>query len=863
MSLATILRRPEKQAAIPQPALETSAPSAHKNLMSTRDGVWAWFVMGPQRWEFTSLEERDIYRGAVQLRYADLAGYRIHLRVLPFPTNYRQWAAQFDHASPDHLPDVEGAETWADLLGLSQSFMRDNALGTSRTYLGVRLSKRAASQRTLERVADGQEHGGATIARLRKALTDVTGTVAGDGMGALPLSGRALGFLLHSSRAIGVPVSPTAFAGVGDTWEAADLDGVHGQAHVTALPYGSSVKVSAQRDGRSLTRHVAVCTLGAMGSRDTDNMARDPWISFSQSLPFPVEWSAILDVVPPAELAESARLTRLRAKDQAEHYEDFGEDPPRPVELQIEAAKRVQDEVTSQPREEATRLSGQWRMALYAADVEKLGEQVKYLKSQYNEKQKITVEEVKGQLALYDEFTPGNGRAENGGHVRNFSVQYAALAVPNASASLGDGVGGLLGYTVGNSREPVHFSPTYGPQHDHSGLIVGVGALGSGKSTLLGYMAELEVMSGHRTILNDPSGPLAALCRLPHLAKHSRHIELSSATPGLLNPYHLVPDPLRESYEGEREHRAAIASARAERFELVVDTFLDLIDPETRRQSGVRAAIRAAASPNSVDPDYHQNPWNVVEALSKDGELGKMLAQQLTVASEFAGAALIFPQRMDDERDEVLVPLDSATLTVLTTAGLPQIPAGAEPSTTAEFMVKPITHLATRYASRAMYSDRHSPKFIGSDETGQSGGRAGAYRQFFTRGAIDSRKWGAGFAVFGQNSSHFTAISDQIANLAGVVLVGRMKEAEAAREAVKLLEVPGGHGYEGTPLNFPTGNTNPRHFLMRDWDGRVGVFEALLDHRPALKLALNTTPNTGRGRLVSAADEYDNLAEIA
>jgi len=49
----------------------------------------------------------------------------------------------------------------------------------------------------------------------------------------------------------------------------------------------------------------------------------------------------------------------------------------------------------------------------------------------------------------------------------------------------------------------------------------------------------------------DPSGRLAALCRLPHLGAVSKTVDLHYASPGALCAYRVIAEPRREDYFGD------------------------------------------------------------------------------------------------------------------------------------------------------------------------------------------------------------------------------------------------------------------------------------------------------------------------
>src|SRR5690606_14839509 len=150
---------------------------------------------------------------------------------------------------------------------------------------------------------------------------------------------------------------------------------------------------------------------------------------------------------------------------------------------------------------------------------------------------KIAIVHPEAQSPLYREVIPGEPRA-NAAYMRRGSVVWAASAVPQATAEVGDRRGILLGETCTATRRPVAWDPWMAQEvRDASGLTAIVAGLGGGKSFLGGGTVYKTLRSGAHWTLLDPSGPLAALCELPELKPYARPINLLNAQPGILNPY--------------------------------------------------------------------------------------------------------------------------------------------------------------------------------------------------------------------------------------------------------------------------------------------------------------------------------------
>jgi DNA helicase HerA-like ATPase len=137
-------------------------------------------------------------------------------------------------------------------------------------------------------------------------------------------------------------------------------------------------------------------------------------------------------------------------------------------------------------------------------------------------------------------------------------------------------------------------------------------------------------------------------------------------------------------------------------------------------------------------------------------------------------------------------------------------------------------------------------KMVGLDEAHfMEGWRSG--RSFLVRLARDSRKWNLAALVASQNPRDILGLDVQ--NLVSTVFVGRIAEdAEIAAEALRLLRVPVGDGYEAVLASLSQADASSssrlgfREFVMRDVDGRVQKLRVDVSWVPRLLDYLDTTP---------------------
>ena len=374
-----------------------------------------------------------------------------------------------------------------------------------------------------------------------------------------------------------------------------------------------------------------------------------------------------------------------------------------------------------------------------------------------------------------------------------------------------------------------------------SGLVPIVGSLGSGKSVLAGLITYEAARRGITSVMLDPSGPLARLCQLPELADAARHIDLTSAPPGTLNPYSVVPIPRPDEYPTADALEEAKTLAAQDRKLLALDVATMLLPPALASAPRTRLLLSEAVRATKGVPVT--SLWTVVEHLDRRGdESARDIAAYLRDMAEMPLARLFFPAGPVGERASESAPV----LTVLTMPGLvlppPNVPR--EHWSTSEQLAVPLLHLASWYASRTIYGRaRAERKLVALDET-HFLGEWGAGRALFTRLGRDSRKWNTCVLAASQNPGDVLGM--EVSNFISAAFVGRIEDEQVAADALRMLRVPAGVGYESvlarlSPRSAPGVRSGLREFVMRDVDGNVDRMRVDLDHLPHVLASLDTT----------------------
>lgn len=829
----------------------------HRHLYVTHDGTWASFVLGEVDWQYQPADRRRTIRSAQNHRWSELEGYRIRLRGTSVPVDPAGWAERIDrdHPHPDvpriertqrrvtpRARDVEGARSFDDVLRAGQIAQHLLDARTPVTVLDVRITDQQVVERELPRLLSGKQapDSAGPVEEYRLQLRKIAATVAGEGFKGHPITARALGWLVHASQGMGMPVPATLVGRPKDGWAEVEVPGFTNSVVSYANPFATSTTIRAIRGSEEHQRHVVVLHCDRFGDRDPDNPNLMPFFAWLQTLPYPVEYVGTFDLTPGRELRGVAEYDRRKAKNIATHHAEHDDDPPAAIQRAIERAREYEDEVTNGDQAVSGRAIGVVSVAVVGATEAEAAERAREVTSLAAEQQRITLFHEYAQRSSYMSFTPGEPALMTG-HVTQMPLYYLASGVPNASTGGGDDTGFFVGPIAGG-HDVCRFDTFGGSRRDKSNLIAVLANLGSGKSSLVGALIDWNVTLGVRTVAYDPAGEWRRIAELPWHRQHSRVLDLASARPGTLVPSTLVFEPRPDDYATTDEYRAARAEAEAERMGLMIDTFRDLLpaamvsgDSTGRVVGNIQSAV------THVGGFYGVDPWQVVDVLSRSDDVGRYIAEQLTSRARLKDGALIFPERnreVDDEQG--MLELDQALLTVVSMKGL-ALPPKHNPDrstwTIQQQQAAPVINLGTRFASRVMYADKER-KFIPLDEIGvaASGGH-GSFGPFMTRASTDSRKWNAAVALLGQNPDMLTSIADNVTNLVGSAWVGRMTE-DAAREVQPVLGLRTDSGHDQTVVSLEQGE-----FLVRDWAGRVRRVRVWRDHwDELLRAALDTNP---------------------
>jgi hypothetical protein len=832
------------------------------HLTRTGTQVMAWYRLAPQAWSFRSDNQRELLIHQIAAQLGELQGRWLHLRVTTRPYPVHMWAEAFDHNALGRPPDVAGAMGWDGFLEGEQRHLMGLSMSDKEVFLGVEISGRGTLDRWVERAAPvlGKLVPGAVaaeLAALESEVRHVNDLVAGTGLDAVPALADDMAWLMHRSCSLGLPAPRTLASVPGGRWETEDLAAFTDGVELHQEPYAPTVRVVGRLRSQTVTRHVAVLSIGLMDGLRIPEVD-DPWMQRSDRLSFPVEWSARMYIRRPEEVTGELQRQMGKVRSQIRHYtHDHDLDPPMSLARQADRVLEIEDELSSGLTQANTRLFGWWRIAVAGRDEAEAVSRAQQVLEIY--RPKVAIEHPEAQYRYAREFIPGEPLASSA-YRRRGSVSWAAAAVPAATAAVGDRRGIMLGETCTATRRPVAWDPWLAQEvRRASGLTAVVGGLGSGKSFLTGLIVYKTLRAGAQWTVLDPSGPLAELTRLPELAPFSRHINLLRADPGILNPYRVVAEPKLEHFledeDADRAWRRERSLAAATRRRLVLDVLTGLLPFDVSRMPHTRIVLLRAVREVGGSPD--RNPAQVIDVLrrhARDGEdHAGVVADFLEERRELPQAALLFP---DESRDDPWQADREYRLTVLTMQGmtLPRPGSPREEWTDGESLAVELLNLASWLTQRTIYdANRNTRKGVALDES-HFLSQVPTGKVLIDRLARDSRKFNVRALFASQLAGDLLRVSG-FASLVNAVFVGRTDDDEAQTEALRLLRVPTGVGYEqmlGTlsprPRHDDRPDDTPRQFVFADGHGGVEKIRVDMEapHLAHLAEALDTNPDAAR-----------------
>jgi hypothetical protein len=522
-------------------------------ILLTETNAWAYYRLPTHPYEFTTAPEREAMAVNVTVALAAirLPDAEVHLRVAHRCYPAAAWAARLDATS-------DGGPGWHDYLDEMYRHVWSKDFWTKEVYLGVRLGQRRmrgqlpggglssfiGAYRASEQVLGlGDEAvGDSELARWTGQSERLGRALQASALRARHATSDELAWLFGHALA-GTVGDPLPSASRRRTWGAGEIESLlEGQVH-----NGRTMLMLEHPAGESYSAFLSF-------SRFPDVMSfpdSEPWLHFADSLPFPVEVSSRMRLIPPSKASKDVGRKLAHARDMDAHIREAGVDLPLALAEQLEAARLLEHGIT---KERLPFVYGWHRLAVSAPSKDLCQRRVEALVEHYRDIGIDVVSSTGDQFSLLCESLPGD-RVRLSSYVQRQPLYTIAGGVPTAAVGLGDlAVGGLdgdqaswigpyIGETLGRARSIVHFDPLLAAARNRPTAVAITGEPGGGKTTLALLLILQLALRGVTVAVIDPKGDAESLVGvLRARGRKARVLPLGAAAPGLLDPFSFGDD---------------------------------------------------------------------------------------------------------------------------------------------------------------------------------------------------------------------------------------------------------------------------------------------------------------------------------
>ena len=521
-------------------------------ILLTETHAWAYYRLPTHAYEFTTPLEREALaiNNTVALAAIRLPDTEAHLRIAHRSYPAAEWAARLDQTS-------DGGPGWRDYLDEMYRHVWAKDFWTKEVYLGVRLGQRGMRAQfsggmfsqfinayrggeqalglTDEAVSDGE------LARWTEQSERLGRALSASAMHARHATSEEIAWLFRHALA-GTVGDPPPSAVQRRRWGAGEIEALlEGQ-----VENGRTMLRLEHPAGESFVAFLSF-------SRFPDVMSfpdGEPWLHFADSLPFPVEISSRMRLIPPAKASKDVGRKLAHARDMDAHIREAGVDLPLALAEQLEAARMLEHGIT---KERLPFVYGWHRLAVTGPTRDLCQRRVEALVEHYRDIGIDVVNSTGDQFSLLCESLPGD-RVRLSSYVQRQPLYTIAGGVPTATVDLGDRpmggldhgdgwVGPYIGETLGRARSIVHFDPLLAATRNRPTAVAITGEPGGGKTTLALLLIMQLALRGVTVAVIDPKGDAESLVDvLTARGRKARVLPLGSAAPGLLDPFSFGDD---------------------------------------------------------------------------------------------------------------------------------------------------------------------------------------------------------------------------------------------------------------------------------------------------------------------------------
>jgi len=763
-------------------------------ILLTETHAWAYYQLPTVSYEFTTPLEREALATniTVALAAVRMPDAEVHLRIVHRSYPAAEWATGLDGTS-------DGGPGWADYLDEMYQHVWAKDFWTKEVYLGVRLGQRGmraqlsggvfaqfiGAYRASEEVLGLADEAvpASEIARWTEQSERLGRALGSSALAARHASSDDIAWLFRHALA-GALGEPQPSAARRRKWGAGEIESLlEGQVH----------------NARTLLRleHPAGESYAAFLSfaRFPDVMyfpEGEPWLHYSDMLPFPVEASLRMRLIPPAKASKDVGRRLAHARDMDAHIREAGAEMPIALAEQIEAARLLEHGIT---KERLPFVYGWHRLMVTAPSRDLCVRRAEAVAEHYRDAGIDVVNSTGDQFSLLCESLPGD-RVRLGSYLQRQPLYTIAGGMPTATVDLGDRVapdagwvGPYIGETLGRARSVVHFDPLVAAARNRPTAVAITGEPGGGKTTLALLLILQLALRGVTVAVIDPKGDAESLVSwLRARGRQARTLPLGSAAPGLLDPFSFGDD-------------------LAERRTMATET-LRLLLPRMseERESAMIQAVGAVAA--GEQPSLGR----VVAHLEKSDDPASMnLGAVLASMSEMRLAKLCFSPSGGQGIDA------AGWTTVFTLAGLtlPDVGVRRDDFSYEQRLSVALLYLVSQFARRLLNGmDRSLPKAIFLDEAWAiTSTPQGA--KLIPEVSRMGRSRNTALILVSQNAGDL--LNEQVTNCISSVFAFRSSERAEVANVMSLLGVEPSDDHKAVLRGLGNGEC-----IFRDLDGRAG-----------------------------------------
>lgn len=773
------------------------------DLVLSATHAWTYVRLPLLSYEFQSYSAREGFAEQISLALATLVTNNnepvdVHLRIVHRPLDVGAWRDQIARkVNPQHP-----TSGWPEYLNSMARHVDDQCFDTKEVYLGICLGQRGGKGSVtdlldpvkfissfVERTVGLNEWviPDAELDAWRKQARDVHRSLANSHLRAVPATSEEVAWMI--ARPLWpdmlepkITFSDAEVWGPGEVRSLAEGVVTHHRRYLEVEQLDSA--------GRSMTGYSV--TLAVSRFPDVLNFPeQEPWMHFAAALPFPVDFSTRMSIVPAMKVQKDVGKKLADAKDQAQHIAESGTSVPLRVREQLEVATVLEYSID---KDRMPWAYARHRMTVSGASIEEVTSHAKTLIEAYRELGMDVVWPTGDQFDLMCESMPGDTvRASS--YFQRQEIAVVAGGMPTASSETGDRVDGTsgwlgpyLGRTTSRVVTPVFFSPHVAMTRNFPPGVAITGAPGGGKSFLAFTLAHQMALQGVWTIYIDPKADAKPMGELSGLG-NPRVFDLRDGNDGMLDPF-------------------SLGTNRGESTLLALETLRLLLGgsvSEEREEALLNAIETVAQQPQ---PSLNK----VVDVLlANTASAGaRNLGAVLRTIRELPFARLCFAPTGGVS----LRPEDGLTVVTLLGLDLPGAATKPEDYSYENRLAVSVMYLLTRYARQLMLNmDKGHPKAICIDEAWAiTSTPQGA--KLIPEIARMGRSHNTALVLVSQNAGDL--MSESVTNSLSTKFAFRSSIPQEIDSVMDLMGLSQDQGYQGAVRDLRNGEC-----LMQDVDGRV------------------------------------------